>query len=69
MARVSKKIKGVLPVLLGLLMLGGILGGCGGTYKPAADGTCNRGRVWVPPQQDESGAWKAGYCKWENGAP
>jgi hypothetical protein len=65
MARVST-LKKVLPALFGLLLIGGLLGGCGGTYKPAAEGQCNKGRTWVPPQKNESGDWTAGYCTWEN---
>lgn len=66
MARAFTKTKGLLPVLFGLLFLGGALAGCGGTYTPSKDGVCNKGRVWVPPTQTENGDWTAGYCKWEN---
>jgi hypothetical protein len=49
--------------LVGALLLCGALFGCGGAQPPPQDGTCHAWREWVPPQQDEDGAWHSGYCR------
>ena len=50
----------VLAIVTVLFALG-LSVGCS-SYVPVKEGTCSPGRVWVPPTQKASGAWKAGYC-------
>lgn len=49
---------------LAAAMFLGTATGCAGSYEPRKNGVCNPGRTWVPPQKNDDGKWKAGYCSW-----
>lgn len=51
------------------LMLLGLLGACTPEYVAKKDGTCNRGRKWMPPSDANklpSGEKAAGKCDYVN---
>jgi len=60
----SMATKWIGGALLGALLIGSGLAGCGGApARPPEDGECRPWREWVPPHQDDSGDWHTGYCQ------
>lgn len=53
----------LLAFLLGVAIACGVAAGCGGRQQPPTTGTCHPWREWVPPQRDENGQWRDGYCR------
>lgn len=60
--------RGSRPLVAALLFVGAAafassLAGCSKYTPPMEPGVCNEGREWVPPQQNEDGNWRDGYCR------
>jgi hypothetical protein len=55
----------IVTLVLSIITLGAMVGGCGSWQPTAGGGKCSPGRQWVPAATDpETGEQKEGYCEW-----